>query len=284
MRLFRMWIIPVLLVTGSLASAQQPSSMKLQGRPKITGEWASSPTTPGPIIVPTGGVEGMPAAPMPGAPMPGAAIGVPVAGPVASTPMGSCGAGGCSAGGCSTGGCGMGSCGGTCDSCARAGCLSRLKEWFCSRPLHACDKQVCHDPVPPLYQFFPCPREGYCPRLAPPTCCPPPVHLIHPICSTRQAWANTSCGGCGATCGAASCNATSCGTPSCGAASCGTASCGTPSSGSCASCESGRGSWLRFFRPLRSSSCKDFCCTPSAQCFTHGQTTGGCADGNCGPK
>lgn len=254
MRLFRMWIIPVLLVTGSLASGQQPSAMKLQGRPKITGEWASSPSSPGAIVVPTGGVEAMPAAPMPAAPMPGAAIGAPVAGPVYGTSMGQCGSGGCGA---------------TCDSCAREGCLARLKAWFCSRPLHACDKQVCYDPVPPLYQFFPCPLEGYCPRLAPPTCCPPPVHLAHPICSTRQAWANTSCGGCGATCGTATCGAPTCAAPSCG---------------SCSSCESGRRSWLRLFAPLRWSSCKDHCCTPSAQCFTRGQTTGGCADGNCGPK
>ena len=246
MRLLKLCFVPVLLVTGSLASGQQPSAMKLQGRPRISGEWASSPTSPGAVVVPTGGVEAVPAGPMRGA-----TIGAPVASPVYGTSMGQCGSGGCGAGGC----------GATCDGCGREGCLARLKAWFCSRPLHACDKQVCYDPVPPLYQFFPCPREGYCPRLAPPTCCPPPVRLIHPICSTRQAWANTSCGGCGSTCGAAS-------------------SGGCSTCGSCSSCESGRGSWLRFFRPLRCSSC----CTPSAQCFTNGQMTGGCANGNCGPK
>jgi hypothetical protein len=240
MRLFELFLIPVLLVTGSIASGQEPSALKLQGRPKkISGDWAASPTAPGTVIVPTGGVEGVP-----GGPMPGDVIGAPVYG----TPMGQCGASGC----------GSGACGATCDTCGRGGCLSRIKDWLCSRPLHACDKQVCYDPIPPLYQFFPCPREGYCPRLAPPTCCPPPNHLAHPICSGRSAWENPSCG-CGSLPGTSSC-------------------------GSCSSCESGRGSWTRFFAPLRCSSCKDHCCTPSSQCFTNGQVTGGCADGNCGPK
>ena len=250
MRLFKLFLIPVVLVTGSIASGQEPSAMKLQGRPKISGDWAASPTAPRTVIVPTGGVEGVPVGPMPGA-----AIGAPVAGPVHGSPMGQCGAGGCGSGACSaTSGC-----------YERGGCLSRIKDWICSRPLHACDKQVCYDPIPPLYQFFPCPREGYCPRLAPPTCCPAPNNLVHPVCAGRAPWCNTSCGGCGSSCGTGACG---------GASSC----------GSCSSSESGRGSWTRFFRPLRCSSCKDRCCTPSAQCFTNGQATGGCADCNCGPK
>jgi hypothetical protein len=267
MRLFKLCFLPVLLVTGSLASGQEPSANKLHDRARISGEWASAPTTQGAILVSTGGVETLPSGPTSGA-----MIGAPVNGPVVGTSMGQCGGGGCGA---------------ACASCDHGSCLSRLKAWFCSRPLHACDKQVCYDPIPPLYQFFPCPREGYCPQLAPATCCPQPAHVIHPICSNRQPWANTSlgpctnCGGCGSACGKTSCGGlgTACGKASCGNGSCGTCDtgCGSASCGGCSSCGSSRG---RFF----SLGCFGRCCTPSAQCFTSGLTTGGCADGSCGPK
>ena len=252
MRRLELFLIPVLLVTVSMASGQEPSAIRLQGRPKkVATQWAAGPTSSGAGIVQTGGMEGQPGNPMPNVSMQGAMN----AGPVSSTSMGQCGSGGCESG----------ACGATCGSCSHGCCLSRIKGWFCSRPVNACDKRVCYDPIPPLYQFFPCPRVGYCPRLAPPSLCPAPVHLFHPVCQTnRAACCNTSCGSCGS--------------------SCGTSSCGTSACGSCSACESGRGSWTRFFSSLRGLGCKDHCCTPSAQCFTNGQTTQGCASGNCGPK
>ena len=258
MRRLELFLVPVLLVTVSLASGQEPSSaMKLQGRPKkVATEWASGPSSSGTSVVQTGVTEGQPGGPMVAGPITG-----PVnAGPVHSTSNGQCGSCGCGVATCESG-----TCGATCGSYGHGCCLSRIKEWFCSRPLNACDKRVCYDPIPPLYQFFPCPRVGYCPRLAPPSLCPAPVHLFHPVCHTnRAACCNTSCGSCGS--------------------SCGTSSCGTSAFGSCSACESGRGSWTRFFSSLRGLGCKDHCCTPSAQCFTNGQTTQGCASGNCGPK
>ena len=250
MRRLELFLIPVLLVTVSIASGEEPSAMKLQGRPKkVAGDWASQPTSDSPTISQTGGVmEGMPSAPMPQV-MSGAAI--------HSTSMGQCGSSGCGVATCSSGACGS-----TCGSCGHGCCLERIKEWFCSRPLRACDKQVCYDPIPPLYQFFPACRTGYCPRLAPPTSCPQPVQLSHPVCqSCRTGCCKASCGSCASSCD----NGSSCGSCS-------------------ASCGRRPGPFARLFGSLRGLSWQGHCCTPSAQCFTNGQVTGGCANGDCGPK
>ena len=237
MRLFKLFVIPVIVLTGSVAQAQDYSARPSHTHNRVATDFASLPSTqkqapeiiPAQVSIPTE----VKLAPAPGPvgyenPQEVIPTGRPALPP--NNGMATFGTPGCDC--CGKRGCG-GSCG--CSDCGGC-CLDRLKAWACFVPKRTC-KTVCYNPIPQLYLFFPVPARVIArfwhptnPAVVRPACItksPRAASRVAPLGSPTVRGLVKPASKCGTSC--TSCQPTTCGcaTGSCASGGCAAGGCAT---------------------------------------------------------